>query len=205
MASSVDATMLTIEQTDDLGASAYRDGTWSLLCRIDREFVPPLSARNSPTDVNLANKTAANSTGALNVAEPVAYFKELLAQKTIVALEGDQVAGFLSYRKDYFVPEVEATTDAYVSTVGVAPEMRGRGVSRLMYRCLFDLISKDDRIEDQPVMTRTWTTNASHIKVITDFGFQLIRQIDNGRGEGIHTVLYALPRSALPMNSSDAE
>ena len=139
--------------------------------------------------------------GARTATEPVAYFQELLTQKTVVALESDQVAGFLSYRKDYFVPEVEATTDAYVSTVGVAPGMRGQGVSRLMYSCLFDLISKDDRIEDQPVMTRTWSTNRSHIKVITDFGFQLIRQINNGRGDGIHTVLYALPRNALPMNS----
>lgn len=189
--------MLTIEVIDDLTTSPHREGIWALICKIDGEFVPPLSARNSPTDVSLDGSSGSGESAPDRPAGPVSYFNELLAQRSIIALEDGRLAGYLSYRSDYTVPEVSARTNAYVSTVGVDPAARGHGVSRHLYLALFDRMSREADIQAYPVMTRTWSTNASHIAIITGFGFELVGRVEDGRGKGIDTVLFALTRQRL--------
>lgn len=53
------------------------------------------------------------------------------------------------------------------------------------YKQLFARLEENDT-----VTTRTWSTNHSHIHVLMKLGFELVKKIDNSRGEGVDTVYY---------------
>ena len=55
-----------------------------------------------------------------------------------------------------------------------------------MYAHLFD-----DIFPDRSIFTRTWSTNAAHIKILDKFNFEIIKCIENDRGDGIDTVYFA--------------
>jgi hypothetical protein len=47
-------------------------------------------------------------------------------------------------------------------------------------------------VEDPYATTRTWSTNASHLDLLDELGFDLIKRVEDDRGDGIDTVYYGI-------------
>ncbi len=155
----------------------------NMLTLADKEFVPPLSERSSTTQGNLS----AGGTGGIN-----SYYADMAKQEILCALEGEEVLGFVSYRKDY-VSELISESELpniYISTLVLSPAARGRGLTSKMYSFLFD-----ELYPECSVFTRTWSTNIAHTKILSKFGFSELLRKENDRGEGIDTVYYKRERS----------
>lgn len=157
---------------------AYQDDVWELLCASDKEFIPPLSERNSTTQQTFTGVKAENS-GLLE------YFQHMLEQEFILAIENDKVIGFISFIPDHNlnVEGKEYKCD-YVSTLVVSGQHRGRGLAGKMYQALFE------NRAGKNYATRTWSTNYAHLHLLKKMDFELIALIPNERGDGIDTVYY---------------
>lgn len=147
----------------------------------DEQFVPPLSARHSSTQSDLAPHAAAVDHAIDD------YYQALLEQRFLLALDGDSLAGFMSYRPDYACDYVNGGICTYVSTILVAEQYRGAHLTEQMYRALFDLSS----VQGTVVATRTWSKNGAHLHILGEMGFDLIQTLPDDRGPGIDTVYYA--------------
>ena len=151
---------------------------WELTCLADREFVPPLSFRSGTVQKDLLHLA---ETG-----KPVAYFKELLGQKFFFSLaDTGEIIGFMSYRDNYS-PDDDISPGFYVSTVFICPEQRGKGLVKELYRAILG----EAQQVGHSVLTRTWSSNDAHIRVLIRFGFAEVKRIPDGRGPGIDTVYY---------------
>ena len=153
---------------------AYR-----LLAAADKEFVPPLSSRNSSTQQNLSCNTQ-NADGIQQ------YFTQLKGQRFAAAFEKGQLIAFVSYKENYTCDKIpqDDLPNIYISTLVVSPEARGKGVTKALYSALFSAY------ESANVFTRTWSTNFAHIKILQGYGFQTIKVLENHRGNGIHTIYF---------------
>ncbi len=157
----------------------YEDELLSILTQCDEEFVPPLSARSSTTQSDLSGAEKA-SNGVMD------YFEGMKKQKTLMATENGKLIAFVSYKENFTsdkIPE-EDLPNIYVSTLIVHPDGRGKGLTRKMYEILFK------EYENANVFTRTWSTNAAHIRILSKFGFEEIHVLKNDRGKGIDTVYF---------------
>ena len=161
----------------------YKSQIYQMLVSSDKEFVPPLSCRNSTTQKNLLGVT--NENGIKD------YFEGLLSQQVLGVFINGSLAGVLSFITDYTSQELEniATPNIYLSTLVVSLNFRGKGVTKKVYDYLFN-----DMYKDYTVYTRTWSTNFAHLKILEDFGFKLVLNKPNDRGDGIDTVYFELRR-----------
>lgn len=178
---------LSIRYVQNLNAPpnvAFKRNVWRLLCHANYEFIPPLSARDGPGDIELDSGGAAKG-----AQKPTSYFQEICQQKTLLILRREKVVGFLSYKENYVVPELGRTAGAYVSTLIVNRRARGRGASEFAYSALMDRVRKTSTLR-KTVVTRTWSTNGSHITILERIGFRLLRVIRAGRGKEIDTVVF---------------
>ena len=151
-----------------------------LLVIADKEFVPPLSSRSSTTQQGLSSASG-NSVDS--------YFEKMKTQSFVLALEGDTLAGFMSFKIDHAGEHIPEGENLYASTAVVHPDFRGQGLMTGFYREMIRAFPK------KPIYTRTWHENHGHLKVLDRLGFHQIEFIENDRGEGIHTVYYCrLPR-----------
>ncbi len=160
------------------GKRQYRQRLLALCQKSDKEFVPPLSQRSSTTQSTLQG---GGETGILS------YFAGIMEQPMLVCVEEDVLLGFVSYKENY-VPEHYPDAqlpNIYISTLILAPEARGRGLTKALYRHLFF-----QRFPDRYVYTRTWSQNAAHIKILSGFDFREVCRILNHRGAGIDTVYF---------------
>lgn len=150
-----------------------------MLIDADMEFCPPLSVRTSTTQSNLAKNQKYNK-GVLN------YFEELKKQRFVVACDGSKLLGFVSFRKNFVNSEIidKDLPNIYISTLIVSADARGMGITYRMYENLFDTFNNVN------VFTRTWSTNISHIKILSKFGFDIFKIIKGDRGEGIDTIYF---------------
>lgn len=158
----------------------WQNQLFALCSNSDKEFIPPLSQRNSTTQGDLTG-------GGGNGIE--AYCAEVLRQPILVCVEGKQLLGFVSFKENYIpehIPNAKLP-NIYVSTLILSPESRGRGLTKKLYAHLFA-----EQFPDRSIYTRTWSTNAAHLKILGDFGFVELLRIANHRGNGIDTVYYGL-------------
>lgn len=156
------------------------EGVWKLLCRYDSEFIPPLSAREYTYQSDLTVCSTANQ-------EPNRYFETLKKQSFLLVQDRDKVIGFMSFRPHYVSEDVNDQVETiYVTTVIVDEEYRGQGITTHLYVELEEIT----RLRKQPLMTRTWSTNDSHIRVLNKIRMREVKRIENGRGPGIDTVYY---------------
>lgn len=156
------------------------EGVWELLCRYDSEFIPPLSAREHTYQSDLTIGLTAKK-------EPKRYFEMLKEQAFLLAQNQDKVIGFMSYRPHYVSEDLnEQVETIYVTTVIVDKEYRGQGITTRLYTEL-EGIAKQRKM---PIMTRTWSTNDSHIRVMNKIRMQEVKRIEDGRGPGLDTVYY---------------
>ena len=164
-----------LDQTEQ--ESIYADA-YAMLAAADHEFVPPLSARNSSTQQDLTG-SAANGSVAL-------YFENLKSQRFAAAFEDGELIAFVSYRENYFCPQIspEDAPNIYLSTLVASPAARGKGITKALYSKLFS------EYENSYVFTRTWSTNIAHIKILRYFGFETLTVLENDRGNGIDTIYF---------------
>lgn len=158
---------------------AYGSQILELLTDSDREFVPPLSARNSTTQQDLSSGESCTE-GILQ------YYRQLQTQKVMAAVEGQRLLAFVSYVENYIGGPIspEDTPNIYLSTLVMRPEARGKGLTKKLYAKLFDAY------KPASVFTRTWHTNAAHIRILDFFGFETLAILKDHRGPGIDTVYF---------------
>ncbi len=167
---------------DQRGKDHYRNDLLKLCQNADQEFVPPLSQRSSTTQSSLQGGREQGI---------YAYFDGIMAQPMLACVEDGLLLGFVAYKENY-VPEHYASAklpNIYISTLILAPESRGRGLTKTLYRHLFY-----ERFPACSVYTRTWSQNAAHIKILKGFDFVEVCRIADHRGDGIDTVYYELRR-----------
>ena len=150
---------------------------YELLAMYDKEFIPPLSGRSSTTQASL-DSTAQAENGVKD------YFDVMIQQDMVLALEGDRVAGFMAFRRDYTCEYIQRTPNLYASTCLVHPDFRGQKLMQRFYEAMMAAFP------GFPIYTRTWHTNVSHLRVLEKLGFRLLKHLENHRGPGIHTVYY---------------
>jgi len=165
---------------DDARKEAFASQMLEMLTASDREFIPPLSARSSTTQKDLSGGESSPEGIQL-------YFGEMKKQQILGAFEEERLLGWISYRENYTCPEIGEDTlpNIYLSTLVSRPEARGRGLTRSLYDHLFHTLCPD-----RNVFTRTWSTNAIHIRILEKFGFRLLCRKVNDRGNGIDTVYF---------------
>ena len=164
--------------------TAIQDALWKLLVLIDHEFIPPLSVRESTTEMTLTGNERNATTG------PRAYFSKILKQSIIMAQAEGNWAGFLTFRHNETLAFLgEQNPCNYLTTIGVSPYFRNIGVARSMYR--FALTDLPIGLQAPYWATRTWSTNSDHIHLLDKIGFTLAAKLKDHRGEGIDTHYYA--------------
>ncbi len=162
----------------------------------DKEFVPPLSSRESTTQ-NVFGGNAATDNAGINT-----YFETLKHQRFIIALKGDRVLGFLSYITKPSARFCEQNKlprpCCYVTTIIVVKDERRTGIAGLLYEELF---RKNRR---RNIATRTWHDRNEEAKknyhtslLLGRFRFSECHRIENARGENIDTVYYCRRRMSL--------
>lgn len=148
-----------------------------ILTAADNEFVPPLSSRRSTTQSDLTGDKK-DGDGIFR------YFEEMKKQRLMVALDDGKTLAFMSFKENLENEVIKDTPNVYLSTLIVSPEGRGAGLTQKMYEKLFTLYP------EAFVFTRTWSTNAAHIKILSRLKFEVLKTLENDRGEGIDTVYF---------------
>lgn len=151
---------------------------WEMLCASDKEFVPPLSERNSTTQQTFSKKKT-DERGLTK------YYKQLLQYEFVLAIDKEKVVGFIAFIPNHLlqIKNKEIVCD-YVTTIVVSSGFRGQGIARKMYNVLFE------NRKNKNFATRTWSTNHAHIHLLEKMGFELAALLPNNRGKGIDTVYY---------------
>jgi len=182
------ATDLSIDffESLDKAGLGVRQAVWELLLGSDREFVPALSTRHGPSDTSLNQGDLAKALA------PRDYFNEMAKQPILVGRVDGKIVGFLSFKTDYLVPEILTSVDAYVSTLIVSPQCRGKKISLHLYESLFTNRRIQCNTSSLCIATRTWSTNWSHLTILEKLGFACALSKKDARGQGIDTVIYTL-------------
>lgn len=160
------------------GDEAAKRALWTILCAVDREYLPPLSTR-----VTIASRAL---DFAAKPGEPRAYFEEMLAQANVLVAVDGEYAGFLSLKTEYVDEAIaDVCPCSYITTIGVLPAFRRHGVARRLYRAV---------LEERPsraFVTRTWSTNDAHIGLLGELGFREHKRLVDHRGPGIDSIYFA--------------
>lgn len=105
----------------------------------------------------------------------------------MLAQDREKVIGFMSFRPHYMYEDLNDRVETiYVTTVIVDQKYRGQGITTHLYTEIEE-ITKQRKL---PIMTRTWSTNDSHIRVLHNIRMQEVNRIKDGRGRGLDTVYY---------------
>lgn len=155
--------------------AAHEGAVRDLLFACEGEFVPPLSARHSTSQSDLG--TGERHSG------PQAYFDEMREQPIVLAIQGGDLLGFLSYRPG-FVLDFLPGTSCYVTTVCVDASHRREGVATALYAHVEALV------RPQGVSLRTWSTNLAQIGALRKRGYECVRTLPDDRGPGVDTVYF---------------
>ncbi len=163
----------------DIQKHQYKNEILEIMQICDNDFVPPLSSRSSTTQSDLKSGEY-DKNGILN------YYTEMEKQDILAAIDDDgTLLGFVSYKHNYTSEIITKTPNIYLSTLMLHPKSRGKRLTNKMYEHLFCELYPDHHI-----FTRTWSTNAVHIKILSNFGIGEFHRIKNDRGEGIDTVYF---------------
>lgn len=151
----------------------------NLLTVCDKEFIPPLSARNSTTQNNLSSDEAGS-------AIPTQYYEHICSQPAFVAKKDRHIVAFMSIKKNFVSEEIPKSysPNVYITTVIVSPTSRHEGIAYKLYQALFK------KFKNRNIFTRTWSTNYSHIRILSSLKFYEHTRKTDDRGPGIDTVYY---------------
>jgi len=176
--------MFTVHDTLAEAPDAVRADVWALVLEADDAFWPPLRARTPEQGLSVG-------AGEVLDAKPDAYWASIQQHALISAAEDGRVLGMMSVARDKRLDALELTVAAYLSTLIVAESARGRGLARQLYARLFELARSWSA--EPSVATRTWSTNAAHLPLIAQLGFEERLRLKDDRGVGIDTVYFVKP------------
>lgn len=163
-----------IDMNTDIAKSIY-----NLLIACDKEFVPPLSTRNTTTQVNF------NLGCTLSDLYPYQYLTDILKQQNILAIVDDLIVGIMSFRYNYKFGEafdINISKDAlnnYVSTICINKDYRRYGIAGRLYNYIENNLP--NKYKGDYVSTRTWSTNKSHINLLYKYNYSLAYTVANDR------------------------
>lgn len=157
--------------------SRYGEAIYELLVMADKEFIPPLSSRGSSTQSDLSGTSAAEE-GARD------YYRSMASQPVVLALEEERCLGFMAFKIDYTCEQVKELPNLYASTCVVHPDARGKKLMEGFYREMVRLFP------EALIFTRTWHTNAPHLRVLEKLGFREVARLKDHRGLGLDTVYF---------------
>ena len=159
--------------------SRYKKDLWDILCACNHEFIPPLSHRNSTTQRELNLSSSSQS------AKPTAYWKLMVRQQFLLALDGNKLIGFMS-----FVPKYDFGfgKSLYITTACVRNEYRNMGILNALYEFMEEVVAKINGIS--LIGLRTWSTNEPHIHVLEKRGYARLKTLRDDRGVGIDTIYF---------------
>jgi ribosomal protein S18 acetylase RimI-like enzyme len=177
---------IKLEYTESIVESEKLNDIWNILCECDKEFVPPLSARESSYQSNL---TVEENNDVL----PHSYYEVMMKQHFILAIEEEngKVVGFMTFKNGYSCPELENYSPSnYITTICVQKAYRNYGITRKFY----SMIQSDalpSKVKQPFISTRTWSTNDAHLHVLDSIGFKVSERLIDHRGPSIDTVYFA--------------
>lgn len=159
---------------------ATLDTIWNILTVVDREFVPPLSARSGTLERRLTQESIWGG--------PVSYFDQLTHQHVVLARVGAEPAAIMSFIRGYHDDALaDWSPSTYVSTTAVLPRFRRRGLGAAL----------NEYVEHQPetiagryVSRRTWSTNTGNLALLAAAGYTEAVRIPDDRGPGVDTVYF---------------
>ncbi|OLO42862.1 hypothetical protein BTR23_02355 [Alkalihalophilus pseudofirmus] len=164
-------------------SDTQKEQVWDLLCECDREFIPPLSARNSSYQGVLSGTTATDEL-------PTAYYKEMLGQLFLVAEYQENIIGFMTFKHNYECEELKKVLpNNYITTICVNKDIRNKGITKKFYHFMENKLPEEYRLPY--ITTRTWNANVAHIRVLEKLGFKVEETLLNHRGEGIDTIYFS--------------
>ncbi|MFZ7132163.1 MAG: GNAT family N-acetyltransferase [Eubacteriales bacterium] len=154
---------------------------WELLCCCDKEFVPPLSDRYNITQKEFSNKEKSE--------KPHKYFSDMIKLDFVIAKVNEKIIGFIAFYKTYSCEVLsQYKTFLYIATICVNPAFRGKGVLTNMYDYLEKKITK--KFNQNQIVTRTWSSNVHHIKMLEKREYTKILVLINNRGNNIDTIYF---------------
>ncbi|WP_027109255.1 GNAT family N-acetyltransferase [Lacticigenium naphthae] len=174
---------MEIGKIEEIQCPNSSDQIKELLFCCDEEFFPSLSSRTSSTQSTLAQNEGDQPNDG-----PLTYFQAMIKQNFIIAVESEELVGFLSYidgyQNDVFEGHVLNDTNMYVSTICVNKDYRGQRIAHRLYDALEEVITSSG---EGYISTRTWSTNTSHLKILEKRSFDIIETLKDHRGKGIDT------------------
>ena len=176
---------MTVQYRGNILTQEEKNQIWEILCECDEEFYPRLSARESSSQKQLVVDGGKEKT------LPVSYFNEMIAQEFLVALEGDRMVGFMTFKPDYWCEALEDFgRSLYITTVCVRKECRGKGVMKELYGVMERKMPK--KYQCERVSTRTWSLNEAQLHELDKRGYRRLAVLKNHRGCGVDTVYFGL-------------
>lgn len=155
----------------------------SLLMTCDKDFIPPLSVRNSTSQIDWSQIGGKGD----GIEE---YLENISQQHVILWKENGVIRAFITW-KDHFRGEYlpEYPDSCYLTTLCIDPAYRGQGISERLY----ELAETEIRVKfpDSAITLRTWSGNRAQEHILHKIGYHVVRVLENDRGEGIDTVYYA--------------
>lgn len=82
---------------------------------------------------------------------------------------------------------IHSIDSVYVNMVIVDPAFRGRKLTTLLYKRLYDDIAKPN---GKPILLRTWSTNMAQLKILDRNGFNELKREINGRKQDVDNVYF---------------
>lgn len=193
-------------------SNAERLAVWGILVDCDNDFFPPLSMRESSHQAVLVQEksevctqnatkpdTSADKPGCPDGlvsrcstgTGPGKYFDEMIRQDFILAYADGEIAGFLTFRRNYSCAALaEIGPSIYITTICVAPARRKLGIMSALYDCLETEVAES--LSTAAITTRTWSLNAAQLHTLAKRGYSLVSRLRDDRGPGVDTVYFGL-------------
>lgn len=162
----------------------YKAQLLRMLTEADNDFLPPLSQRNVDPETN--RNTFSKVSSEKNIGN---YCDGMLHEAVLGVFEEGELCGFVSFAENLRNEIITETPNIYIGTAVISEKLRGRGTLTRTYDYLFNTL-----FPERNLFTRTWSTNAAHIRVLEKFGFEKLKTIPNDRGDGIDTIYFAKKR-----------
>lgn len=167
--------MIKIKFIDNLmDIFPFRKELWNLLLLCDKDFLPSLSSREN------------------NPKGPIRYFEELFKDnsKFILAFSGNKLVGFSIFYHNYYEDLISTFTPCnYIKIACVHPEYRGLKIASMLNQFIEEDLPENLVLPH--IVRRTWSTNTPQLGLLQKYGYNLIHEINNDRGNNISTVYFA--------------
>lgn len=167
---------------DTISSAEEKEQIYELLRVCDKDFVPPLSARNSTSQSDWS--------GAEKEQDGIrAYLEDICRQHVLLWKERGKVRAFITWKDHFQCGHLISYPDScYMTTLCIDPDQRGQGISESLYI----LAEKEIRAgyPGAPITLRTWSSNQAQKHILEKMGYHTVKRLKDDRGEGIDTVYY---------------